>query len=374
MADSDWAQSFFERIAVPRLPGSAAVERVERDVSDRLESLGYSVRAEAFTTTPKRLLGTSAASAGFGWLALLIAPLMILPVPGWTVVLLAAAGIAFVIVLSVGIAEGHIPAPAPQMQATNLLAGSTDAPRVWLVSHSDSKAQLASMRGRILALLGGGLGFVTLMILLLARLQGPLSLAIVLPPVLVTAIGTAVLSLRPYQEGCPGAVDNATGLVAVLSAAERLRHRTDVGILITGAEEFGMHGARVFMGGAPRSGVFLNFDGVDSRGKFNLMTHAPRLGRVRVDSGDDVLRLHHAMARALKAGGYRVRRFPLPVGVFVDGSILAEGGLRGVTVSRGDWETLGVVHTPRDTADRTDVRSAVDAGVAAAAAIDAALG
>ena len=166
MANPDWAQGLFERISVPRLPGSPTVEHVEHDVRRRLEDSGYSVRVEPFTTTPKRLFGTSAASAGFGWIALLIAPLMMLPVPGWTVVFLALAAMTFVVVLSVGIAEGYVPVRAPQMEARNLLAGSTDAPRVWLVSHSDSKAQLASMRARIVALAAAGLGVVTLIILL----------------------------------------------------------------------------------------------------------------------------------------------------------------------------------------------------------------
>ncbi len=43
--------------------------------------------------------------------------------------------------------------------------------------------------------------------------------------------------------------------------------------------------------------------------------------------------------------------------------------MAGVTLSRGSWDTLRIVHTERDTADRVDVSSAVAGGRGVARAI-----
>jgi len=55
--------------------------------------------------------------------------------------------------------------------------------------------------------------------------------------------------------------------------------------------------------------------------------------------------------------------------VLVDGVVLARAGMPGVTVSRGDWSTLGVVHTAADAPERLDPAAAVQAGRAVAAAL-----
>jgi hypothetical protein len=43
-------------------------------------------------------------------------------------------------------------------------------------------------------------------------------------------------------------------------------------------------------------------------------------------------------------------------------------------LSRGDWHTLGVVHTARDSADRVDLAAAIEAGRVAAVAARRLLG
>jgi hypothetical protein len=105
----------------------------------------------------------------------------------------------------------------------------------------------------------------------------------------------------------------------------------------------------------------VNVDGVDSRAAYRIMRH----GR-----GDDAAALDGAVAAALEARGHRCRRAALPFGVWVDGAILASAGWSGVTVSRGDWRTLAVVHTRGDVAARVEIGTVVEAGRALAQAVE----
>jgi hypothetical protein len=103
-----------------------------------------------------------------------------------------------------------------------------------------------------------------------------------------------------------------------------------------------------------------------------VQVHSPAAGAAEAPaSARDVAR---ALAAALDDEGHEAIVRPLPFGTFVDGTVLAQAGMPGVTVSRGDWRTLGVVHTPRDVAARVDVASAVLAGRAAARAAELVLG
>jgi len=192
----------------------------------------------------------------------------------------------------------------------------------------------------------------------------------VAPAVLLTAIGGAALSRGVVSNYSPGAVDNATGVVAALVAAEHLRHRHDVAVLVTGAEEFAMAGARAWVTTNGASGSFVNFDGIDSVGKYRVMIHGSRAS----GSVDRCREIAHAVAHALVSSGTEVVRRGLPPGVLVDGVALSRAGMPGVTVSRGSWQTLQVVHTRSDRSERVDVGAAVSAGVATAKAVETLLG
>lgn len=352
-------------MAVDRLPGSTAVAEVEHLVAGELAALGYAIARHEFTTSSARLAAASLTGAGLGWTALALAPLLVFPAPGWLVSIVGLATLALVAVLAAGIAEGRLRArrvePVP---AVNLVA-TRDAPRAWLVAHLDAKAQGLSLGARVLAVLLAVAGAAGLVLLLVGRVGGTLPWGVVLPVAAAALAGGAVLSRSMPRPGSPGAVDNATGLIAVLVAARRLARRRDVGVLLTGAEEFGMEGARAWVRTSRAAGLFVNFDGVDARGAYRVMRHGGGVaGRPLAD----------ALADELRRTGSPVRVGPLPPGVLVDGTILARAGMAGVTVSRGDWRTLAIVHTPRDTADRVDVQAAVTAGAAAAAALEHVLG
>lgn len=367
---SDWAYDLFPRIAVPRLPGSRAVSKVEELVTERLRALGYEVRHQILQTAPNSLRGAAVGSAGLGCCALILFPSFVLPFPGWGVALAGTALLAMVGLLAAGVARRLVWADKSVVTATNVFGVGGSEPRFWLVAHSDSKGQRLSLRGRVMASVSLGLGAGGLVVLLALRVAGPLPIAAVAPWIVLTLAGGAAMAGPVLVGSSPGAVDNASGIIAVLVAAERLRDRSDIGVLITAAEEFGMEGARAWTQLDVASGSFVNFDGIDSIGVVNVMSHLPRAGATR----EAATRLRVAISERLTEAGYVVRRSPLPLGVFVDGSVLAGGGLGGITVSRGNWATLGVVHTARDTVERTGPKSAIDIGRIVAEAVPALFG
>jgi hypothetical protein len=306
------------------------------------------------------------AGAGFGWCSLASFPLFVLPFPGWSVVLTVTAILAVVGMLAWGIAQRMLWVDRAPVIETNVFATKGRAPRLWLVAHSDSKCQRLSLRGRVIAVGCLVVGIGGLVVALGWRVAEPLPVIAVVPWIVLTLAGGAALSGPVLVGSSPGAVDNASGIVAALVAAERLEHRSDVGVLVTGAEEFGMEGARAWTTLDVASGAFVNFDGVDDVGVFNVMVHTPKAadGATQRETAN---RIRVLLSEKIVAAGYTVRRSRLPIGVFVDGSVLAAGGLGGVTVSRGTWATLGVVHTEHDTVERTTPESAIRAGELAAA-------
>jgi hypothetical protein len=357
------SDALLRRLAVPRLPGSAALADIEDLLVGRLRDLGYDVTATRFTATSEPLDAAGALGAGLVWIALLLVPLLLLPVPGWTVMLVPVPALAALALVSLGIARGRL-GVARYRGAVRNVEGRRGTPRAWLVAHSDSKAQVLSLRGRVVAAMLTAMGAAVLLGGVVARVvSGPLPWPAAVGISLPLLVGGALLSRSAPSDGSPGAVDNATGMIAVLAAAEALADRADVGVLVTGGEEFGMRGARVWVTEASRNAAFVNFDGIDSRGVFRVMVHGSTMGRARATAMTDLV------AEALRGEGQPVLIGRLPPGVFVDGAVLARAGMPGVTVSRGDWSTLGVIHTPRDVTERLDPEVAVSTGRAVALAV-----
>lgn len=348
---------------MPRLPGSAELARVESLLIDVLRGYGFHVTATTFTATSAPLAAAGALGAGLGWIALLVVPLLVLPVPGWSVALVVVAAILALAVVARGIARGYLRGAHCRGEVRNIEA-RRGTPRVWLVAHSDSKAQPLSLRARVLAVATTAVGVAGLVVALVLRLGAPpFGWLPAVGASLPLLVGGALLSRSRPTDDSAGAVDNASGVIAVLAAVEALGDRDDVGVLITGGEEFGMAGARVWSAGAPRATPFVNFDGIDNRGAYRVMVH--RAGPDR----DPGRALAEGIAAELRDADHPLRIGRLPPGVLVDGVVLARAGMPGVTVSRGDWSTLGVVHTHADVPERLDPVAAVRAGRAVAAAL-----
>ena len=243
-------------------------------------------------------------------------------------------------------------------------------PRIWLVAHLDSKSQTLPMIVRVasVVLAAAAFGILALAIALewIGHSMG-LSGIPSLTPILSTiaAATTLPMILCLVGDASPGAVDNASGVIAVMLAASLLRARKDLGVILTSGEELGLAGARAyaesisyFTASSPfpeapaaslssdepipfAGGIALNCDTVDDEGGFLCMAR-------RASRGAATLAVVRAAART--SVPLRVRGI-IP-GVLVDSIAFSDAGWDSVTLSRGNIATLARVHTSSDTRER----------------------
>jgi len=171
-----------------------------------------------------------------------------------------------------------------------------------------------------------------------------------LPAIVLLAVALVIVSQNRVNDNSPGAVDNATALVAIFMAIDQLSPAMPVGVIFPDAEEFGLVGARALA--ADRAEMFadaavINLDGLDDVGTPTALLHRPGS-------------MGAAVATALKARRWRW----LPV--VVDGIALARVTRECVTILKGNWRTMRIVHRPEDTAARVrlDGAAIVAAGLA----------
>jgi hypothetical protein len=274
---TDYA-ALLRQLAVPRLVGTPNHGRVRDILKQELEARGFAIEEHAFEARPSWfLLGTPA-----------------------------------------------------RVRGVNLIARRPGSrPSVWLAAHYDSKGQPISMATRLLGAVAIVLGVVGVLVALAVG-------ATLVPGIALTVAGTVVLSRNRVSDDTPGAVDNASGVLAVLATVDRLPRNAPVGLILPDAEEFGLVGARALARERPdlfRDAAVVNFDGLDDAGRPIAVLHR------RGPRGE-------AVAQALHA----IRAPWLPV--VVDGMALAPPARECVTIMKGGWGTTRIVHTPRDTADR----------------------
>ena len=258
-------------------------------------------------------------------------------------------------IIATGVGLGWVSLGEGLREDANLIATrGTERPSHWIVAHLDSKAQGHSMAGRLVAVWVTGLAIAVLTILTLVRLGGPIS-----PWGLglgsAAGIAAGVLAGRGRLAGRSlGARDNGTGVVAALTAAE-VSSDPRIGILITGAEEFGLVGARVFAQIMPdlSQADFVNLDTLDQEGRLYLVSHDRR--------GAEFAR---TVEPSLVDVGLPIQRRRLPLGIFVDSAPLAKARARSITVGRLTWNTLRRIHTTADTPDGLSFETAERVGKA----------
>ena len=280
--------ALFRELAIPRLVGTPNHQRVREILKRELSARGFAVDEHQFTGRPARaLLGVPPTISGVNLIARPVRP------------------------------SAHQP--------------------VWLVAHYDSKGQPISMAIRLV-------GFAALVLGLVA-----LALAAV-PAIALLVVALIIVSQNRVTDNSPGAVDNASALIAVFMTIDQLSPGTAVGLIFPDAEEFGLVGARALAAG--RADLFadaavINLDGLDDLGTPVVLSHRP--GPIGV-----------AVATALKARRWRW----LPV--VVDGIALAGVSRECVTILKGNWRTMLAVHRPGDTAARVrlDGAASVAAGLA----------
>lgn len=341
-------------LALTREAGSPGAAEARELLRDLLIRLGYDVEVQRFAFSPRSLNAFPLAGAGLGWLALLQIPLLLMPrAPGWGALAIWLAGLAALSSVALGTALGWGGRSEMREDATLIARRNGGAVRRWIVAHTDTKAQGHSMAGRLVAVWVVVATIVALTVLAFLRLQGAL-------PVGPVAASAALALAAGYLAGkgrlrgaTTGARDNGSGLVAALAAAEVSRD-AGTGILLTGAEEFGLVGARILSatrGELVRGTEIVNFDTLDERGALSLVTHDGP-GRA----------LASRLAPVLATPGVPVRQRRLPLGIFVDSYPLAQAGASAVTVGRLDWSTLRRLHTPADSADGLSFATALRAG------------
>jgi hypothetical protein len=231
------------------------------------------------------------------------------------------------------------------VRGVNLIGRRPSArPPVWLAAHYDSKGQPISMATRIIGAASLVIGAAATLVALTAGWT-------LIPLLAVLALGLVILAANRVTDHSSGALDNATGLVAILAVLDALPKGADIGVLFLDAEEYGLVGARALVadrGVLLQDAAVINFDGLDDRGGSIAFLHRPGpVGR----------------AVASELGALQGRWLP----VIVDGIALSHGPVREcVTIMKGDWGTARVVHTPRDTVDRLTLDGVrqVAAGVA----------
>lgn len=340
-----------------RESGTPEASQARDQIAGFLTQQGYQVETQRFSFSTSGLLGFPLLGAGLGWLTLLQIPLLVLPAaPAWAAFLVWATGLLSLASVATGLALGWASVGGDVREDANLIATRGGSVTRWIVAHYDTKAQGHSMAGRLVAVWVLAAAALLMTGLAIARWWGPL-------PTWLMAAGAALMIAGSYLAGrgrlkgkSAGARDNGSGLLAALVAAQEIRD-PGVGILVTGAEEFGLIGSRYF---AEKSGDRLagtevvNIDTVDQQGSWRVVTHRPNAAG-----------LADRMAVALgECSPLPLRHHRLPAGIFVDSLPLARAGARAITIARLDWGTLGRIHTPRDTLEGLSLDSAVVAGLA----------
>lgn len=324
----------------PRPAGSDAEERARRHAEHALEASGFALAREPFSYSEFPGRYATPIGGAMGAVTVLAA--------AW-IGLTRHAGYGAFAMLAVGLLVlaafarsmlGDAVLNLPLMRRTGVNVTATrggTAPRVWLVAHLDSKSQPVPSLLRVAGVM------MLVSALLLAVVAAVLQLAS-LPhrmvwwlAVLDAIVGAVPVVASVVGAKSPGALDNASGAAAVLSAAELLEARAPVGILLTSAEELGLAGARAWAR-AHAPGVALNCDGVDDEGELTIM-HGP-------NPPIDVI----SAMRGATGSEMRVRRMPL--GLLTDSVALADRDWRAVTLSRGSLSSLRRVHTPDDSLAR----------------------
>jgi hypothetical protein len=343
---SDPLRPLLDALAVPRRTGTPGNARVRAAITTALVERGFTVTEQRFRASdrPMRLVAMA------GGVVALVGIAAGIRGGGGPGAGRLALGVAVVAAIAAGLSALRSVA---SVEGVNLVGRRGDNPAAWLVAHYDSKGQALSMAGRLVAVAGAVIGGMALALAGIAALAGRSPPPVVWLVAAVPAVlgGYGVLAAG-WRDDSPGAVDNASGVLAAIAIADALPRHVAIGIACPDAEELGLQGARALARSAElRGAAVINLDGIDDRGAVRVIAH--RAGPVGAAVG--------------KALGARLRRW-LPV--VVDGGALAPGSGEAVTILKGDWGTMRVVHTPRDAPRRLSLSGvrAVAAAVAAALA------
>ena len=316
--------------ASPRPTGGAAVSTARAYCAIELHRLGFVVREEPFEYSA--FAGRFGAPS-FGALLPLAATIAVATRNGPVadVPWLALGGVVLAIAAAIVLTRGVLGAPVMRKSGVNIEATRGPSPaRLWLVAHLDSKSQPVPMLVRVAGVVVMALGLLAVALALVVKPTAAVGALI------VAWIGGVPLMLSIVGNRSAGALDNASGVAAVLDAAAALSPALPIGVLITDAEELSLAGARAWAR-SRAAGVALNCDSVDDDGELTAM-----FTRRRPD------RLLAALTEASAALQEPLRVTRLLPGILTDSVALADAGWETLTLSRGTLRTLLRIHTSRD--------------------------
>lgn len=254
--------------------------------------------------------------------------------------------------------------PSMRASSKNLVATRGSEPQVWLVAHTDSKSQTIGMLVRVGSLFLTWIFFVFLLLTMARQIFG-YSVAMgfsedvgrlqIAALTMVTIFAIVPFALCFITSKSPGALDNASGVAAVLLASKLVPREKSFGVLLTSGEELALAGARAFASVRQTPGTAINCDTIDNNGRFICMTSG---------SGKNA---REAVLNGARKIGQSVRIRGTIRGILTDSIAFADAGWDTCTLSRGNLATLARVHTSRDKPGRID-----GTGIALAARILAA--
>ena len=363
MAEADLVQRakglISELAQKPRFAGSAEESAARALCRAELERAGFECRELPFEYSewPGRF-GPPLAAAFQAITILVVAHMAVHHGPLAALVL--GAALLTALIFASGDAKRRWTARFPLRRArSENLEAKRGNPIVWLVAHSDSKSQTVPMLIRIA-------GSIALAVVI-ASSFGVVLLALVGVPLIesvwhllaILAVLTALPSMLCFiRNDSNGAVDNASGVAAVLLAAHSASTPRDLGVLITSGEELGLAGARAWAGVHARAvsaetGLrILNCDTVDGAGDWRCMYTGPRPKQIA------------AAAETIARGpGVRLHVGRLIPGILADSMAFADVGIEAVTLSRATLSTLARIHTRRDTSNALGGNGAAEASV-----------
>jgi hypothetical protein len=322
----------------PRFAGSSEEAKARIRCREELERLGFSCKELPFTYSQWPGRWGPPIAAGIQAATILVVARTAThqgPLPA----LVVGGALLTALMLASGDAKRRWTAEFPFQRARSVnLEAKRGNPGVWLVAHIDSKSQTVPMLIRIASSVA--LAIITVLALLvpLLSLAGIGTSPSAWPALQIAALVAVLPSILCFvRSDSHGAVDNASGVAAVLIATQMASTVRDLGILITSGEELGLAGARAWAAAIPGM-LVINCDTVDDAGRWLCMYTGRRPGRITAP----------AEKIAGKAGfNLTVRRF-IP-GILADSMAFADRGIESVTVSRGTLSTLARIHTRRDT-------------------------
>jgi hypothetical protein len=363
MAEADLVQSakrlISELAQKPRFAGSAEESAARALCRGALERAGFECREMPFEYSewPGRW-GPPLAAAFQAATVLAVAHMAVHRGP--LSALVVGAALLNALIFASGDAKRRWTARFPLRRArSENLEAKRGNPVVWLVAHCDSKSQTVPMLIRIASSVSlAGITASSFIVVLLA-LVGVSLIESVWHLLAILAVLTALPSVVCFiRNDSNGAVDNASGVAAVVLAAQSASAPRDLGVLITCGEELGLAGARAWVGGRARAASaqpglrVLNCDTVDDVGDWRCMYTGARPKGIAV-----------AAETITSTLGVRLPMRRLIPGILADSMAFADLGIEAVTLSRGALSTLARIHTRRDTSDAFGGNGAAEASV-----------